>query len=50
MVGSICSDYANLMSMRVIGTGGFGEVYLYTTPSGSQLAVKREKKVDTTFT
>ena len=44
-VGSVCRDYANVMNMTVIGKGGFGKVYLYTSPSGSELAIKREKKV-----
>ena len=44
-MGTVCSDYANVMVMEVIGKGGFGKVYLYTSPSGSQFAIKREQKV-----
>ena len=44
-VGTLCSDYTDVMKMTVIGKGGFREVYLYTSPSGSQLAIKRERKV-----
>ena len=45
MVGSICSDFANVKSMTVIGKGAFGKVYLYTSISGKRLAIKREIKV-----
>ena len=31
--------------MSVIGTGGFGKVYKYTSGSGPQLAIKEETKV-----
>ena len=44
-VGTLCSDYTDVMKMTVIGKGGFGKVYLYTSPSGLQLAIKRERKV-----
>ena len=44
-MGTLCNDYANVMRLEEIGRGGFGKVYLYTLPSGSQLAIKREIKV-----
>jgi len=44
-VGSICNDYADLKSMKKVGEGGFGVVYLYTSPSGEKFAVKKEKNV-----
>ena len=44
-VSILCSDYTDVMKMTVIGKGGFGKVYLYTSPSGLQLAIKRERKV-----
>ena len=44
-MGALCNDYANVISLEEIGRGGYGKVYLYTLPSGSQLAIKREKKV-----
>ena len=31
--------------MPVLGTGGFGQVYKYTSGSGPRLAIKEETKV-----
>ena len=45
-IGSICNDFANLKSMKEIGRGGFGIVYLYTLTTGERLAIKKETKVN----
>ena len=45
MVGSFCTDFVKLKSMKVIGKGAFGTVYLYTSTSKERFAIKKEYKV-----
>ena len=44
MIGTICKDYIGYQNMPVIGRGGFGKVYKYTS-SRNILALKNEIKV-----
>ncbi|XP_065896980.1 uncharacterized protein [Dysidea avara] len=43
-VGTICKTYSGYKNMPVLGTGGFGQVYKYTSGSGPRLAIKEETK------